>query len=137
MPVDKDLDILDTLSNEELEPLVKLITDKGSLSEMLSVNDAYKKYYPNHKMYLSLIKEELSDMGGNSFANLFRGHGVSYREMLMDVCDKQNIPYNRKASVERIEQCLLEKVLEKTWENMSPEDKEQLLQNLGVTSTSL
>lgn len=71
MPVDKDLDILDTLSNEELEPLVKLITDKGSLSEMLSVNDAYKKYYPNHKMYLSLIKEELSDMGGNSFANLF------------------------------------------------------------------
>ena len=73
-------------------------------------------------------------MGGNSFANIFRGHGVSYREMLIDVSDKLKVPYNKQAPTERIEQCLLEKVLEDAWEKMSPKEKDELLENLGDTT---
>ena len=131
---DPDLDILNTLSNDELEPIVKLITEKGTLSELLTCNDKYKAHYPDHKKYLDLIKDELADMGGNSFANIFRGHGVSYREMLIDVSDKLKVSYNKQAPIERIEQCLLEKVLEDAWEKMSQKEKDELLKNLGDTT---
>ena len=131
---DPDLDILNTLSNDELEPIVKLITEKGSLSQFLTISDEYKAHYPDHKKYLDLIKDELACMGGNSFANIFRGHGVSYREMLIDVSDKLKVPYNKQAPTERIELCLLEKVLEDAWEKMSPKEKDELLENLGDTT---
>lgn len=124
----KDLAILDKFSNEELEVLVQLIVDKGKLSEMLSTDDTYEKHYPNHKCYVHLIKKELRELGGNSFMNIIRGEGASYREMLMDVCKNTKTPFNEKSSLERIEHALLEKILVDTWDKMSDAEKKELLQ---------
>lgn len=119
-------DILDEFSNEELEVLVKLILDKGSVTEKLSDTEGYKKYKPDHKRYVNNIKNELSEFAANTFVTMIRGHGVSYREMLMDVCKKTDTPFNEKSSLERIENALLEKVLADTWENLSAQEKEEL-----------
>lgn len=134
MKPDMDLMILDKLTNEELNPLVDIIINKGSISETLTINEKYKKYAPNHKMYLDIIKDELSCFGGNSFANFFRGHGVSYREMLTDVCDKLKVPYNKKSKIERIESCLLQKILIDSWENLTEEQKHEVLKSTGNPS---
>lgn len=122
-------EVLDEFSNEELEVLVKLILDKGALTETLTGDEEYEKYKPNHKRYVNRIKKELSDFAANSFARMFRGHGVSYREMLIDVCKKTKTPFNEKSSLERIENALLEKVLEDTWENLSAQEKEDLFKD--------
>lgn len=131
MSHDSDLDILNTLSNDELEPIVKLITEKGSISQVLSLSEEYKTYYPDHKKYVDIIKKELSLMGGNSVANFFRRHGVSYREMLIDVCDQLNAPYNKNFSTEHIEHRLLEKIIEDAWEKMSQKERAEVLQKIG------
>ena len=122
-------EVLDEFSNEELEVLVKLILDKGALTETLTGSEEYEKYKPDHKRYVNRIKKELSEFAANSFATLFRGHGVSYREMLIDVCKKTKTPFNEKSSLERIENALLEKVLEDTWENLSAQEKEDLFKD--------
>ena len=52
-------DILDKLTNEELEVIVKLIIEKGWQTESLSKDKEYKKYYPDHKKYVDKIKKDL------------------------------------------------------------------------------
>ena len=122
-------EVLDKLNNEELGVLVNLIVDKGFVSEFLSTDESYQKYYPDHKMYVDKIKEELSTMGGNTMANTFRTiftdgpAGISYREMLMDVCDKLKIGYDSNDDDESIENYLLASVLNEGWEDMSSEQQ--------------
>ena len=135
MSYDADFDILDTFSNEELAPLVKLITDQST--EELTTTSKYKTYYPDHRQYVDLIKNEISLFGGNTFMNFIRDEGVPYRELLTDVCDKLDVPYNSKATTARIEQCLLEKVLEDAWENMSESQRRVALQAINSNSSNL
>ena len=123
----KDLAVLNEFTNDELEVLVELIIDKGSLTETLSVDDTYKACHPDHICYVELIKKELTEFGGNTFMNIVRGEGVAYREILIDVCKKTKTPFNEKASLERIENALLEKVLEDAWDKMSDAEREELL----------
>lgn len=109
---DHDLEFLRSVPNESLNDLVDLFKEKASLTEGLSMNDEYKRYYPNHHMYIERIMEEIQLFGGNSFANLFRrNQGVLYREILCDVCDKMKVNYSSNVDVKQIEQDLLIKIL--------------------------
>ena len=63
---DIDLDILDQMTNEELDVLVRILIDKGDLTEELTSDERYQQYAPDHHQYIDLIKHELSFMGGNS-----------------------------------------------------------------------
>lgn len=125
------LKILNEFSNDELEVLVKIITEKGGLTEMLTVDDTYKAHYPNHIRYVEQIKKELRDFGDHSVMGMFRSGEFPYRKMLIDVCKKTKTPFNEKASLERIENALLEHVLELSWDKMSDEDKKELLKAGG------
>lgn len=140
----RDLAMLDEFSNKELEVLVDLIVDKGWLTEMLSIDDAYKKYYPNHKCYVKKIKKELLDFGSNNIKKLIFSEEASYRDMLMAVCKKTKTPFNAKSSLERIENALLEKILTDTWDKISDAEKAELLQGWqhhgdkgGLTATTM
>ncbi|WP_221279278.1 hypothetical protein [Helicobacter gastrocanis] len=46
---------------------------------------------------------DLQTFGGNTFANMWRGGGVLYREILCDVCDKCKVNYNQASSTPGIE----------------------------------
>lgn len=137
---DLDLEFLDSLSSEELNDLVYLLThDKDGerrLTESLTQEDNYKKHYPDHKQYWKEIAAEIQCFGGNTFANMFRGGGVPYKEVLCDVCDKMKVNYNKDSSTKKIEQNLLMKILEDALEKMSAEEIAKLGKELGLENTS-
>ena len=120
------LEILNDMSQEELDLIVHTIIDKGSLTETLTTNELYKKYQPNHRMYLDAIQNEILAFGSHTF-----GSNKSYIEIVRDVCKKMKVPFNPKHDLEHLEHNLLETVLEKTWESMEPEEQRKFLSNLN------
>ena len=141
---DKDLEILALASDEDLQILVDyLIKDKNGnlrLTEELTLTDGYKKYSDTPSKYWQEIAGELQHFGGNGFANLYRnifsnGEGVMYREILCDVCDKMKVNYNSKAAVERIEQCLIQKVFIDAIDEMNSEELKKLIEELDLKTT--
>ncbi len=123
---DPDLEFLRYCDNDDLDVLIKYITqdEEGNerWAELLTYDERYKKYYPDHQKYWDLIAEELQLCGGNTFMNMARGEGVPYREILMDVCDEMNVDYNSESSTETIEITLLNTVLKNALKNMSEND---------------
>lgn len=138
---DSNLEFLSQMSSEELNDLVYCLThDKDGtvrFSEELTTNDLYKLHYPDHQKYWELIAAEIQCFGANTFATIFRaGKGVEYKEVLMDVCDKMKVNYNKDSSVEKIESNLLMKILTDAVERMSPEELKELAEATGVKNTS-
>lgn len=139
---DTDLSFLSSASNEDLKVLVDYITlDKSGsprLTESLTGTDEYKRYYPHHlNMMIGSITDELQRFGGNTFANILRGHGVPYRAILTDVCKKMKVNFNKTSSVEVIESCLLQHILIKSLEDMSDADMKTLMDELKIKKTGI
>ncbi len=137
---DPDLEFLAQCSDEDLNDLVYCIThDKDGdsrLTEELTMSDKYKKFYPQHSMYWKEIAAEIQCFGANTFMTLLRGgEGVLYREVLMDVCDKMKVNYNKDSTVERIETHLLSKILEDALEKMTPAEIKELASAIGIENT--
>ncbi|GKT20128.1 DUF3944 domain-containing protein [Acidovorax sp. SUPP2522] len=125
------------MKSEELDDLVYCLThDKDGdvrWTEELTQNSHYKTHYPDHHQYWKLVAAEIQCFGANSFATLFRGgEGVRYKEVLMDVCDKMNVNYNKRSSAEIIEGNLLMKILTDALEKMSPEELNELAKATGI-----
>ena len=137
---DNDLEFLKECTDESLDTLVEtLIRDKdGELrfTESITINSMYKSYSPNHSKYWGLIAEEIQTFGGNSFANLFRGGGVQYKEILCDVCDKMKVNYNKNSATEKIELNLLMTILEKAMEEMTEEELKEISKELNLKTTN-
>jgi len=139
---DPDLEFLEQIESQDLNELVYCLTHDrdGSprLTEELSTSALYKQHNPDHHAYWQLIAAEIQCFGANTFATLLRGgKGVEYREVLTDVCDKMKVNYSKDASVERIENNLLLKVLNDALEKMSPEELRELAESVGVTNVAL
>ena len=139
---DPDLEFLGSCSSAELNDLVYTLThdkdDSPRYTEGLSKKEKYKRYYPDHQKYWEEIASEIQLFGGNTLANLFRGgHGVEYKEVLCDVCDKLKVNYNKYSATKDIEQNLLMKILKDALEKMPSEEIEKLGRELGLDSTSI
>jgi uncharacterized protein YaaW (UPF0174 family) len=137
---DEDLNFLKDCSNEELDIIFSiLIKDEDGnprVTEEITANDRYKANQLDHSKYWDLIAAELQCFGANSFATMLRGgKGVTYRELLVDVCDNMKVNYNKKSSVEIIESNLLMKILTDSIADMSPEQIRDLVEELGVKTT--
>src|SRR5574344_362710 len=107
MKDNKDLEFLRLAENDDLKVLVDYLTKTKEgdirLTEGLTMTNKYRKYYPdNIKEMLDCIVDELQLDGGNTIFNMFRGCGVSYREILVDVANKMDVNLNSKASVDII-----------------------------------
>lgn len=135
---DNDLEFLAQCENDDLGILVEYLTSKGEgLTEELTLTDAYKRYYPNHKMYWKEIAEEIQKFGGNTFVNFFRGTGVCYREVLIDACDKMNVNYNIDSSTDIIEQNLMLKILEDSIDKMDDASLKNLVSEMNLNVTNI
>lgn len=127
---DKNLNpILEIAGNDDLAPLVQYLSDK--ISEDLTNHEVYKKHEPDHSKYADLVAKEIRDMGGNSFANIWRGEGPSYHEIVSDVASKLKAPYNKHKTTEDIENSILETILTTALDHMSDEEKRDLLKEMG------
>ena len=146
---DKDLKFLYDCPNDRLKLLVDVIIydkdGKPRISETLSDNKIFRENYPgNIKAMLPEVINELQRFGGNSISNAVRGHGVSYREILEDVCYQQKVSYNKGISTELLEKFMLQKILLTAVDKMTEENielltgdvtmtKEQLIQTIGFS----
>lgn len=139
--VDEDLKFLASCHNDDLKVLTDyLTTDKDGkerISESLTNTEAYKICYPDRldEMW-NVIAHELQLFGGNTLVNMFRGHGVPYREILIDVCKKMKVNFNKNARIEFIEDSLLRKCLEDSIENMNEEELQQLVQTMNIKTAN-
>ena len=139
---DTDLEFLGLMESSDLNDLVYCLThDKdGSVrfTEELTMQSRYKAHHPDHQEYWDLIAAEIQCFGGNTFATIFRGgKGVEYKEVLMDVCDKLKVNYNKSSSAETIESNLLMKILSDALGKMSPEELRELAAATGIKNTGV
>lgn len=130
---DRDLNpVLENASDEELLPLVDYMLKK--LSNAIDTDNRYKANPKKPTNYVDLVADELRLFGGNSFANIARGEGIPYKEVVCDVAKILKVSYNKDSDVERIETLIIQKVFEESLEKMSDEEKEETLKELGVTN---
>ena len=124
---DRDLAFLKECNNDSLRLLADTIVyDKDGaerFTEQLSGTDIYKENYPNHMVEIvPRMVDEIQRYGGNTFFNMYRGHGVTYREILEQVASRLKVNYNKSNSTELIEQYLLQHILIMSIDKMTEED---------------
>lgn len=116
-----DLALLNVMTHEELRVIVDLILDKWS--ERLS---KYPDFKVDYTKYSTEIANELLLYGGNSFVNAVRGHGVTYEELLTDVCKQMDIDYGFFDKVRDKEALLCAKVKDDAKKQMEEKEKQRL-----------
>ena len=126
--------VIDAASNDELDVLHALL--KAKLSETLSIQDAYKRHYPDHQKYADLIAKEIRDFGGNSLANVVRGEGPAYHDIVCDVAKAIKAPFNKALPIDEIEASILATILSKAFEKMSEDEKMAVLDQVGKPNRS-
>ncbi|MGS3151841.1 hypothetical protein ACB268_13680 [Aeromonas sanarellii] len=117
--------LLSACTKEDLDPLVICITEK--LSNLLDINEDYKRHSPDHTKYHRFIADEIRLFGGNTIRNLMRGgEAPSYDEVVLDVCKKLDVPC-RDGETVRNESNLLTIFLDRQWKALSEEEREILI----------
>lgn len=134
---DDDLEILSVAEDEDLKILVNyLMRDEDGylrFTEELSSAPGYKANPNAPRTYWKEIAEELQRYGANTFVTILRGgEGVSYREVLCDVCDNLKVNYNSESDISMIEMNLLSKILIKSLDDMNEEQMRELINSLDI-----
>lgn len=136
---DADLAFLKHCSNDDLELLVSILTkdpkdNQSRYSEELTTCKEFRKHYPNHNQYWECIAAELQTYGANTLVTKFirQGQGVPYREILIDVCRRKKVNFNKNASIEVIEMNLLLKMLEQSLSEMDQEQLNEFAKNMKM-----
>jgi uncharacterized protein YaaW (UPF0174 family) len=129
-----DADLIPLLrkcSSDELDNLVGYLTQKGGVSSQLKSTKAYHRWHPDHARYVDEIIAEIQKFGGNTILNIVRGGvGVPYREIVSKVASRLKVKVEKTDAIDHIEQQILIKVLEKSWEKMSDKEKAILIEGI-------
>lgn len=112
---DEDLKFLDELSIEDLEPLIAILKSEqnqhidvvyqriNAITDKI-INREDKLNTDDIKALVSFIKSEIHLLGGNTLVNLGRGNqGVTYKEIVKDVCKRIGINKSCLQNQENIE----------------------------------
>jgi uncharacterized protein YaaW (UPF0174 family) len=153
------MNVLESASNEDIAILIDIITDNGEgrisldndvKNKLIKAKDALDidwvggdgadQTLVNGKNAITvdfqtkcLIAEEIQKFGGNSLINIFRsGKGVLYKEIVWDVAEHVGANYNKKQDIAQIETAILIKIVEKSMEQMSEDEKKQFFNQFGV-----
>jgi uncharacterized protein YaaW (UPF0174 family) len=124
-------ELLDSSSNEDLEPLVEYILKAST--ESLSDSPQYKRYHPDHSRYVDTIYEEIRLFGGNTFVNIFRKEGPPYSEVLEDAAKKVGVKDASKYSIVELEQRMIQELLRKAAKEAKGEDLEAAMREAGMS----
>jgi len=143
---DPDLEFFQHTSSENLHPLVVGMTHDENGEERVTcslpvISDAYKSHYPDHNKYWKEVAGELQTYGANTIATMFRdvfgsGGGVLYKEILIEACEAANVDFDKESTVEDIESKLLFKSFEKSLENLTHEEFQEIVETMGLNTTN-
>lgn len=133
---DNGLAFLSQITSKDLGDLVYCLSYSQDTdircTEVATISDKYTKYYSDHQKYWELVASDIQCFGASSVATILRrGKGVEYKEVLMDVCDKINVNYNKDSIVEKIEKNLFMKIITDALEQMSPDKLRGLADAIG------
>ncbi len=132
---DPGLAFLQFCQHSDLKDLVDILTtDKGERrwAEYLTGDERFKRHRNDLPKAWEMIAAEFQRFGADALASLIRGgEGVVYREILTDVCSRLNITVGEAEDFAAIEARLLAKVLAKSWEKMSDEERIEFAKAAG------
>lgn len=114
--------VLAAASRSDLEPIATLAHDKSSTF-------TFDPAWPLLELQTRL-EVELRENGGNSFINLFRPSGPEWSEIVRDVADKVKVPFKVSEGTVELEQRVALHILERAIDQMTPEQKAELMENL-------
>jgi len=138
IPDDHDLaPLLRACTDEELDPIVGIILQKGWISRQLDSTNIYKAYQPHHSRYANEIAAEIQLFGGNTIANKIRGHGVRYREIVHDVGRRVKAGAEENDSTEEMESKIIAMLISDAWDRMSGSERQVLLEVIGEYAKGL
>ena len=136
---DDDLAFLQYCSEEDIRQLAEFIIFNNDGQERLCSEIFVEKEFKQHKdkpdqwrKCWHLVAGELQHFGGDTFANLIRRKGVLYKEILVDVCKKINVSFDKKSSAYEIENKLIERLVEMAWDKMSESERHETLRGLNL-----
>lgn len=129
---DELLTVLRDADNDQLEPLVEFIREKGWPTSKLKRTANYTQYFPDHRRYAREIVAEIQRYGANDIARMFRrGKGVLYKEIVRDVGKCLGIK-KRIEKPEDLENEIIKKVLSDAYAAMTPELQMELLRSFRI-----
>lgn len=123
--LDKDLLVLKDFSDVQLQYLVDTMRKQAFITCFLK--DDIKE---NIHAHVEEIAEELCYFGGNTFANVCRGKGVSYLEILQDIFICHKLMFETSDDVKTLEEKLLKAFFEKPWNDMDAKTKKEKLEEI-------
>jgi uncharacterized protein YaaW (UPF0174 family) len=133
---DKDLEVLQYANKEMFDVLVRHLTfDKDGLERVTSTLKGDAKFTSasdDYRKVWRMVAGELQHFGGDTFANLVRGTGVPYKEILIDVCKKIKVKTDFNSDTIKIEQAMIAELMGASWEKMTTEEKEALMSELKI-----
>ena len=120
--------LLSRATDDELQPLLDCILGPGRQGRLSSDLDPHYENDPTHpSRYWKVIGTEIQCYGGATAANLLRGHGVTYTEILADVAAKLGIAVAEKTPRRMVEAQIHAKLFSTLWETLDfPARKEAL-----------
>jgi uncharacterized protein YaaW (UPF0174 family) len=119
---DKDLtQLLRHSDNEDLDPIVSIIL--SSPSQTLTIKEGYRDHVGDHKAYADELVYEITSFGGNSLANLVRGQGVPYAEMVRDVAATLGIKPQLVDTTPILEQKVILRILKLSYDRLGDDDR--------------
>lgn len=136
---DRDLAFLKHCEQTDLDVLVSYLTktrkNRFRLTQNLANEPRFAKFYPDHAKYWNLIAAELQHFGANTIVTFFRGEGVFYKTILLDVCARLKVNFNKNSSVEVLEANLLMKILVDSLERMNSKEIKKAVEELNLKTT--
>lgn len=133
---DQDLAFLHYADTEMLEVLVKhLMFDKDGKkrnTESLSGDKAFIDAKGDYSKIWTSVAAELQHYGGDTLVNFVRKKGVTYREILIDVCKRIKVKTDFDAATIEIEKAMFAKLIETSWDDMTDDQKSELTKALKV-----
>lgn len=79
-----------------------------------------------------VIADYVTRAGGNAVRNWMRSGGPSYAEVLRDVCGVMKVKVPKDMGAFQMEEKLLREVMERVWDAMTPEEREQIVRDVDT-----
>ncbi|WP_162046516.1 DUF3944 domain-containing protein [Vibrio taketomensis] len=139
---DQDLALpLQYASNDMLEVLVQYLTQKPKgkkrLAEQLASYPEFVTAKGDWTKAWRAIAAEIQYYGGDSVANVVRGKGTLYRDILKDVCKKQKINADFKNDrVVNIERKIISKLFKGMYEQLDSKQRKLIAHELKFDTTN-
>ena len=123
--LDKDLLILKEFSDAQLQYLFDIMKKQAFIT--CSLKDDIKQDIHAH---VEEVADELCRFGGNTFANVYRGKGVSYLEILQDIFTCHKLRFETCDDAKTLEEKLLKAFFVKSWNEMDTKTKKEILEGI-------